>query len=67
LQNFEEVSREPLGEVRFGTKRWENKMEVRQALYGTLGWNIDFPKVCEEPLKSIRYLIGLFQDPYREL
>jgi hypothetical protein len=38
-------------------------MEGGQGPYRTLGWNIDFPRVCGEPLKSIRFWRGLSQDP----
>jgi hypothetical protein len=38
-------------------------MEGGQGLYRTLGWSRDFPRVYGEPLKSIRYWRGLFQDP----
>jgi hypothetical protein len=60
---IEEVCREPLGEIQFEKKWRENKKEGGQGLYGTLGWSRDFPRVCGEPLKSIRYWRGLFQDP----
>jgi hypothetical protein len=42
---------------------WKTKKEGGQGLYRTLGWSRDFPRVCGEPLKSIRYWRGLFQDP----
>jgi hypothetical protein len=60
---IEEVCREPLGEIQFEKKWRENKMEGGQGLYRTLGWSRDFPRVYGEPLKSIRYWRGLFQDP----
>jgi hypothetical protein len=60
---IEEVCREPLGEIQFEKKWRENKKEGGQGLYGTLGWSRGFPRVCGEPLKSIRYWRGLFQDP----
>jgi hypothetical protein len=60
---IEEVCREPLGEILFEQKWREHKMEGGQGLYRTLGWSRDFLKVYGEPLKSIRYWIGLFQDP----
>jgi hypothetical protein len=60
---IEEVCREPLGEIQFEKKWRKNKMEGGQGLYRTLGWSRDFSRVCGEPLKSIRYWRGLFQDP----
>jgi hypothetical protein len=60
---IEKVCRELLGEIQFEKKWRENKMEGGQGLYGTLGWSRDFPRVYGEPLKSIRYWRGLFQDP----
>jgi hypothetical protein len=51
---IEEVCREPLGEIQF--EKNGGKTNGRGAsLYGTLGWSRDFPRVCGEPLKSIRY------------
>jgi hypothetical protein len=45
-------------------KKMEGKQNGRgQGLHRTLGWSRDFPRVCGEPLKSIRYGRGLFQDP----
>jgi hypothetical protein len=29
----------------------------------TLGWSMDFPRVCGKPLQNIRYLKVLFYDP----
>jgi hypothetical protein len=60
---IEEVCREPLGEIQFFKKWRENKIEGGQGLYRTLGWSRDFPRVYGEPLKSIRYWRGFFQDP----
>jgi hypothetical protein len=61
---IEEVCREPLGEIQF-EKHGTKKIEGGQGLYRTLGWSRDFSMVCGEPLKSIRYRRGLFQDPSR--
>jgi hypothetical protein len=60
---IEEVCREPLGEIQLEKKWRENKMEGGQGVYRTLGWSRDFLRVCGEPLKSVRYCRGLFQDP----
>jgi hypothetical protein len=38
-------------------------MEGGHGFYRTLGWSRDFLRVYEEPLKSIGYWRGLFQDP----
>jgi hypothetical protein len=38
-----------------------------QGLYRTLGWNIDFPMVCGEPLKSIRFLRGVVSRPLKRI
>jgi hypothetical protein len=60
---IEKVWRDPLGEILFEKKLWENKIEGGQGLYRTLGLSRDCPRVCGEPLRSIRYRRGLFQDP----
>jgi hypothetical protein len=60
---IEAVCRELLGEIQVEKKWRENKMKGGQGLNRTLGWSRDFPRVCGEPLKSIRYWRGLFQDP----
>jgi hypothetical protein len=58
-----EVCREPLGEVQFEKKMAGKQNGRGEGLYRTLGWSRDFPRVYGEPLKSIRYWRGLFQDP----
>jgi hypothetical protein len=44
--------------VRYSLKKMAGKKYGR-----TLGWSRDLPRACGEPLKSIRYWRGLFQDP----
>jgi hypothetical protein len=46
---IEEVCIEPLGEIQFEKKWWENKVEGGQGLYRTLGWSRDFQGSNENP------------------
>jgi hypothetical protein len=49
--------------LRYSLKKKAGKMEGGQGLYRTLRWSRDFPRVCGEPLKSIKYWGRLYQDP----
>jgi hypothetical protein len=56
-----------LGKRQFEKKWRENKIERRQGLFRSLGWNRDFPRVCEEPLKSIMYCRGVVSRPLKNI
>jgi hypothetical protein len=58
---IEEVSREPLVEIQFEKKWWQNKMEGGQGLYRTLMWSRDFSRVCGNPLRVFGTGEGCFK------